>query len=216
MVAVLRVAALLLTRCGAWHPVRHTHPQLQLRAASDAVDTSAEALAALRVPELKDKCRARGLRVSGTKAALIERLLEADGADANAAHADAAGLDTTSMKDVDGANAEAPQAGSWASLGLDGATQQRLTHARPTAIQAAAFESLKSGKDGVLHAETGSGKTLAYALPLMKKRVLVLTPSTSLADQIAEVVDQFTESFMVHPPKPIPATRKPTTKREPS
>ena len=79
----------------------------QLSAAPDA-----EALAALRVPELKDKCRARGLRVSGTKAALIERLLEADGADANAAHADAAGGDTASMKDVDGANAEAPQAGS--------------------------------------------------------------------------------------------------------
>ena len=127
MNAVLRVAALLLTCCNAWHLVRHTTP-LQLRAASDAVDTSAEALAALRVPELKDKCRARGLRVSGTKAALIERLLEADGADA-----------------------EAPQAGSWASLGLDSETQQRLPHKNPTPIQAAAFEALKSGKDGVLH-----------------------------------------------------------------
>ena len=122
-----------------------------------------EALAALRVPELKDKCRARGLRVSGTKAALIERLLEADGANA-------------------------AEEGSWAALGLDGATQQQLEHATPTPIQAAAFESLKSGKDGVLHAETGSGKTLAYALPLMKKRVLVLTPSTSLADQISEPI----------------------------
>jgi hypothetical protein len=177
MIAVLRVAALLLTRCNAWHLVRHTTP-LQLRAASDAVDASAEALAALRVPELKDKCRARGLRVSGTKAALIERLLEAD---------------------VDSAAEE----GSWASLGLDGDTQQRLEHARPTPIQAAAFQALKSGKDGVLHAETGSGKTLAYALPLMKKRVLVLTPSTALADQISEVVDQFTESFAVHTPKEV-------------
>ena len=111
MIAVLRVAALLLTCCNAWHLVRHTTP-LQLRAASDAVDASAEALAALRVPELKDKCRARGLRVSGTKAALIERLLDTDGADANAA-----------------------EEGSWASLGLDGVTRQRLTHARPTAIQ---------------------------------------------------------------------------------
>ena len=45
MIAVLRVAALLLTRCNAWHLVRHTTP-LQLRAASDAVDASAEALAA--------------------------------------------------------------------------------------------------------------------------------------------------------------------------
>ena len=173
----LRVATLLVG-CGAWlgpTPARRMRPLLVLSAAPDA-----EALAALRVPELKDKCRARGLRVSGTKAALIERLLEADGADA-----------------------EAPQAGSWASLGLDGATQQQLEHATPTPIQAAAFESLKSGKDGVLHAETGSGKTLAYALPLLKKRVLVLTPSTSLADQISEVVDQFTESFAVHTPKEV-------------
>ena len=193
----LRVAT-LLAGCSALlgpTPVRRMRP---LSAAPDA-----EALASLRVPELKDKCRARGLRVSGTKAALIERLLEADGADANAAHADAAGVDTTSMKDVDGANAEAPQAGSWASLGLSTETQQRLPHARPTPIQAAAFQTLKQGKDGVLHAETGSGKTLAYALPLMEKRVLVLTPSTSLADQIAEVVDAFSESFMVHTPKEV-------------
>jgi len=207
MNAVLRVAALLLTRCGAWHLVRHTTP-LQLRAASDAVDASAEALAALRVPELKDKCRARGLRVSGTKALLIERLLEVDGADANAAEegSEADGADANAAN-VDATGAEttsnAAEEGSWASLGLDEDTQQRLEHATPTPIQAAAFQALKNGKDGVLHAETGSGKTLAYALPLMKKRVLVLTPSTSLADQIASVVDQFSESFMVHTPKEV-------------
>ena len=172
---VARLALLLVLRCSAWHAPTRVRYMRPLSAAPDA-----EALASLRVPELKDKCRARGLRVSDTKAALIERLLEADGADA-----------------------EAPQAGSWASLGLDGATQQQLEHATPTPIQAAAFESLKSGKDGVLHAETGSGKTLAYALPLLKKRVLVLTPSTSLADQISEVVDQFSESFAVHTPKEV-------------
>ena len=31
--------------------------------------------AALRVPELKDRCRAAGLKVGGTKAVLIDRLL---------------------------------------------------------------------------------------------------------------------------------------------
>ena len=49
-----------------------------MRAALAAPDASAEdrdALAALRVPELKDRCRARGLRVGGTKAVLIDRLL---------------------------------------------------------------------------------------------------------------------------------------------
>ena len=49
-----------------------------MRAALAAPDASAEdrdALAALRVPELKDRCRVRGLRVGGTKAVLIDRLL---------------------------------------------------------------------------------------------------------------------------------------------
>ena len=44
-------------------------------AASDASAEDRDALAALRVPELKDRCRARGLRVGGTKAVLIDRLL---------------------------------------------------------------------------------------------------------------------------------------------
>ena len=184
-----RAAAALL--CTLLHSAAFA-PQPVRRAAAVVMRSSAaEALAALRVPELKDRCRTLGLPVSGTKAVLIERLLDAD---ANAANLDDTCAETTS---------NAAEEGSWASLGLDSETQQRLPHKNPTPIQAAAFESLKSGKDGVLHAETGSGKTLAYALPLMKKRVLVLTPSTSLADQIASVVDQFTESFAVHTPKEV-------------
>ena len=72
---VARLALLLVLRCSAWHAptrVRHLRP---LSAAPDA-----EALAELRVPDLKDQCRALGLPVSGTKAVLIERILEADGA----------------------------------------------------------------------------------------------------------------------------------------
>ena len=44
-------------------------------AAPDASAEDRDALAALRVPALKDRCRARGLRVGGTKAVLIDRLL---------------------------------------------------------------------------------------------------------------------------------------------
>ena len=177
--AVLRVAALLLTRCGAWHLVRHTHAASCVRCVLRAMQRpSAEALAAAARTGAEGQMprpRAASERHQGS-------------------------IDRTITR---GHGADAAEEGSWASLGLDGATQQRLEHARPTPIQAAAFDSLKSGKDGVLHAETGSGKTLAYALPLMKKRVLVLTPSTSLADQISEVVDQFTESFAVHTPKEV-------------
>ena len=48
-------------------------------AAPDASAEDRDALAALRVPELKDRCRAHGLRVGGTKAELIDRLLGVEG-----------------------------------------------------------------------------------------------------------------------------------------
>ena len=48
-------------------------------AAPDASAEDRDALAALRVPELKDRCRAHGLRVGGTKAVLIDRLLGVEG-----------------------------------------------------------------------------------------------------------------------------------------
>ena len=44
-------------------------------AAPDASAEDRDALAALRVPELKDRCRAAGLKVGGKKAELIDRLL---------------------------------------------------------------------------------------------------------------------------------------------
>lgn len=222
MLAAVRVAALLVVRCSAWHaaPVRHAHA---LRATSDAEHASvasttstpvpAVTLAALRVPDLKDICRALGLKVGGTKAALIERILEvdagaaqvdasinADGADADAAQANA------SINDV----AAEAQANSWELLGLDDSLRERLSHAQPTPIQAAAFEALSSGADAVLHAETGSGKTLAYALPLANRRVLVLTPSTALADQIGGVIDALLpeNAFAVHTAKEVLAAQE--------
>ena len=74
--AARRLALLLLLRCSsAWHATPRGRYALPRRATSDD-------LAELRVPELKDQCRALGLPVSGTKAVLIERILEADGAPA--------------------------------------------------------------------------------------------------------------------------------------
>lgn len=216
MLAAVRVAALLVVRCSAWHaaPVRHAHA---LRATSDAEHASvasttstlvpAVTLAALRVPDLKDICRALGLKVGGTKAALIERILEVD---AGAAQADAAGVDAAQANaSINDVAAEA-QADSWEALGLDDSLRERLPHAQPTPIQAAAFEALNRGDDAVLHAETGSGKTLAYALPLAKRRVLVLTPSTALADQIGGVIDALLpeNAFAVHTAKEVLAAQE--------
>ena len=103
-----RLALLLLLPCSeAWHatprgryaPMRARERCAPLRTASDDLAegrAASDDLAELRVPELKDQCRALGLPVSGTKAVLIERILEADGAPAataDAADAAAAAID---------------------------------------------------------------------------------------------------------------------------
>ena len=87
-----RLALLLVLRCSsAWHATPRGRYALPRRATSDD-------LAELRVPDLKDQCRALGLPVSGTKAVLIERILEADGAPA--ATADAADAAAASIDDA--------------------------------------------------------------------------------------------------------------------
>jgi hypothetical protein len=102
-----RLALLLVLRCSeAWHATPRGRYALPMRATSDD-------LAALRVPDLKDQCRALGLPVSGTKAVLIERILEADGAPAataDAADAAAASIDDAGVEHPAELEATAPLA----------------------------------------------------------------------------------------------------------
>ncbi|GKZ00723.1 hypothetical protein MPSEU_001024200 [Mayamaea pseudoterrestris] len=74
---------------------------------------------------------------------------------------------------------------------------------RPTAVQAASFETIASGSDVTIGAETGSGKTLAYLLPLLNEifiskqdgklatydyaRALILVPNKELVQQVARM-----------------------------
>jgi len=71
----------------------------------------------------------------------------------------------------------------------------------PTPIQAAAIPVALTGRDLVGTAQTGTGKTAAYALPLLHRlltaprptrqmRVLVLTPTRELADQVHASIRQ--------------------------
>ena len=68
-----------------------------------------------------------------------------------------------------------------------------------TDIQSKSFQPILDKKDVIIGAETGSGKTLAYFLPVLEqairerkahavssqtKKVVILTPSSELADQI--------------------------------
>jgi superfamily II DNA/RNA helicase len=76
---------------------------------------------------------------------------------------------------------------------------------RPTAVQAATFAQIRTGRNVTVGAETGSGKTLAYLLPLMddilqlKKmhgamnvpydygRALILVPNKELVQQVVRM-----------------------------
>ena len=84
--------------------------------------------------------------------------------------------------------------------------EEKLHLSRPSAVQAAAYAPILSGKDVIVGAETGSGKTLAYLMPLVddvlqKKqqamsnddefvsdydycRAVILVPNKELANQV--------------------------------
>lgn len=70
---------------------------------------------------------------------------------------------------------------------------------KPTPIQQATYEPVVAGKDVIAQSRTGSGKTLAFGLPSFarlqkpqaggKPRMLVLTPTRELAQQVADVFE---------------------------
>lgn len=71
----------------------------------------------------------------------------------------------------------------------------------PTPVQAKAIPEILLGKDLVASAQTGTGKTAAFVLPalhhlatqapLKKPRILVLTPTRELADQITKAANKY-------------------------
>lgn len=76
----------------------------------------------------------------------------------------------------------------------------KVGFSEPTPIQKKVFESVVGKKHIVAVSPTGSGKTLAYSLPLLNKiekngelQVLVLAPSQELAQQIGNVLREWSE-----------------------
>ncbi|WP_051258711.1 DEAD/DEAH box helicase [Chitinibacter tainanensis] len=73
----------------------------------------------------------------------------------------------------------------------------------PTPIQAAAIPEIMAGHDIMASAQTGTGKTAAFLLPALHKltkepkhngrgpRILVLTPTRELAEQVSKVATEF-------------------------
>ncbi|APJ02983.1 DEAD/DEAH box helicase [Silvanigrella aquatica] len=69
---------------------------------------------------------------------------------------------------------------------------------KPTPIQQASYAPVLAGRDVIAQSRTGSGKTLAFGLPSFarlekpqagKPRILVLTPTRELAQQVADVFE---------------------------
>ncbi len=83
--------------------------------------------------------------------------------------------------------------------------QQRISE--PTAVQAKAIPVACEGRDVVAVAQTGTGKTLAFGLPALtrlqqgkrgRNRMLVLTPTRELAQQVYKVLDEFGRALRLH------------------
>ncbi|MBM3115622.1 DEAD/DEAH box helicase [Jeongeupia naejangsanensis] len=102
---------------------------------------------------------------------------------------------------------DAASSDSFESLGLSIDLVRDLANnglTAPTAIQAQAIPQILAGHDLLASAQTGTGKTAAFLLPAIHMlgmapkhhsrgpRVLVLTPTRELAEQVAKVATQFT------------------------
>ncbi|WP_161597786.1 DEAD/DEAH box helicase [Fluviispira multicolorata] len=78
----------------------------------------------------------------------------------------------------------------------EGLISQGIT--KPTPIQQATYKPVLEGRDVIAQSRTGSGKTLAFGLPAFarlakpqasKPRLLVLTPTRELAQQVSDVFE---------------------------
>jgi ATP-dependent RNA helicase DeaD len=73
---------------------------------------------------------------------------------------------------------------------------EKMGFEQPTAVQAAAIEPLRAGKDLIGQAQTGTGKTAAFGIPIVERidpaeryvQALVLTPTRELCVQVSDEV----------------------------
>ena len=86
----------------------------------------------------------------------------------------------------------------------------KCAHHSPTPVQAQAIPKVLAGRNVIASAQTGTGKTAAFVLPALQRlstrssgfkpglRVLVMTPTRELADQITQVARTYGKYLEVH------------------
>ena len=105
---------------------------------------------------------------------------------------------------------KATPASGFAALGVAGpllTALARLEITEPTPVQAKTIPLLLAGRDVIASAPTGTGKTAAFMLPALQKisstpagrgrgpRVLVLTPTRELAQQVTKATQGFSRTL---------------------
>lgn len=93
---------------------------------------------------------------------------------------------------------------TFSQLDLHASINKALTicgYTNPTLVQAQSIPDILNGKDVAVSAQTGSGKTAAFVLPALqqlttqqrakKTRVLILTPTRELANQISKAASLY-------------------------
>ncbi len=89
---------------------------------------------------------------------------------------------------------------------LDRLSSPPLNLKRPSAVQAAAFETISRGENTIVGAETGSGKTLAYLLPLVEdvlKRKREWKSKNDGGDGIMDPGYEYARAFILVPNKEL-------------
>lgn len=101
---------------------------------------------------------------------------------------------------------------SFAQFNLDAVIQRAITalgYTQPTEIQQRAIPLIAEGRDVMASAQTGTGKTAAFVLPILQRlltpstrggvgpRVLVLSPTRELAQQITDAVSELSRHMRV-------------------
>ena len=122
--------------------------------------------------------------------------------------------DSSAVPSADARGADSTPAPGFAALGVAApllTALARLEIATPTPVQAQTIPLLLAGRDVIASAPTGTGKTAAFMLPALQKiaaglaantgkrgrgpRVLVLTPTRELAQQVARATQGFSRTL---------------------